>query len=92
MQGVVADKQCTCPASRPMWERYPPTPPAFALRYASGFGSASQSPFPGEGCRAGASAEAGMCSLNPFHCGENEIQARLITSASVGASPAALTI
>ena len=25
--GVVADKQCTCPASRPMRERYPPTPP-----------------------------------------------------------------
>src|SRR5438876_3752051 len=25
--GVVADKQCTCPASRLMWERYPPTPP-----------------------------------------------------------------
>jgi len=28
--GVVADKQCTCPASKLMWERYPPTPPAFA--------------------------------------------------------------
>ncbi len=28
--GVVADKQCTCPASKFMWERYPPTPPAFA--------------------------------------------------------------
>ncbi len=25
--GVVADKQCPCPASRPMRERYPPTPP-----------------------------------------------------------------
>src|SRR6266540_7128281 len=25
--GVVADKQCTCPASKLMWERYPPTPP-----------------------------------------------------------------
>ena len=25
--GVVADKECTCPASRLMWERYPPTPP-----------------------------------------------------------------
>src|SRR6185503_1178280 len=25
--GVVADKQCTCPASKFMWERYPPTPP-----------------------------------------------------------------
>lgn len=25
--GVVADKQCTCPASKPMRERYPPTPP-----------------------------------------------------------------
>ena len=25
--GVVADKQCTCPASRLMWARYPPTPP-----------------------------------------------------------------
>jgi hypothetical protein len=24
--GVVADKQCTCPASKLMWERYPPTP------------------------------------------------------------------
>jgi hypothetical protein len=29
--GVVADKQCTCFASRLMWERYPPTPPAFAV-------------------------------------------------------------
>src|SRR5262245_11965278 len=27
--GVVADKQCTCPASKLMWERYPPTPPIF---------------------------------------------------------------
>ena len=25
--GVVADKQCTCLASKLMWERYPPTPP-----------------------------------------------------------------
>src|SRR5439155_10678253 len=25
--GVVADKECACPASKPMWERYPPTPP-----------------------------------------------------------------
>ena len=24
--GVVADKQCTCLASKVMWERYPPTP------------------------------------------------------------------
>ena len=47
--GVVADKQCTCPASKLMRERYPPTP--------------------------------------PFHCGENEIQASLISSASVGATP-----
>ncbi len=47
--GVVADKQCTCPASRLMRERYPPAP--------------------------------------PFHCGENEIQASLINSASVGATP-----
>jgi hypothetical protein len=46
--GVMADKQCTCPASKPMWERYPPTP--------------------------------------PFHCGENEIQASLISLASVGAT------
>ena len=38
--GVVADKQCTCFASRLMWERYPPTP-AFA-----------RSSAPGEGCRA----------------------------------------
>ena len=30
--GVVADKQCTCPASKVMWERYPPTPPIFILR------------------------------------------------------------
>ena len=27
LKGVVADKQCTCPASRLMWERYPPAPP-----------------------------------------------------------------
>src|SRR6266545_3649072 len=25
--GVVADKQCACPASKLMWERYPSTPP-----------------------------------------------------------------
>ena len=31
LPGVVADKECTCPASKPMRERYPPTPPAFAL-------------------------------------------------------------
>src|SRR6266508_4186428 len=42
--GVVADKKCTCPASKLMWERYPPTP--------------------------------------PFHCGERDIQASLISSAS----------
>ncbi len=51
--GVVADKQCTCPASRLMWARYPPTP--------------------------------------PFHCGENEIQASPISSASVGATPTPAT-
>src|SRR5258706_2187813 len=51
--GVVADKQCTCPASKLMWECYPPTP--------------------------------------PFHCGENEIQASLISSASVGATPTPAT-
>ena len=28
--GVVADKQCTCLASKLMRERYPPIPPAFA--------------------------------------------------------------
>src|SRR5258706_1143302 len=30
--GVVADKQCTCPASKLMWEHYPPTPPISQLR------------------------------------------------------------
>ena len=50
--GVVADKQCTCPASKLMWERYPPTPPAFARCGAAG-----------EGCRAVARrAEAGITS------------------------------
>src|ERR1043165_3796479 len=39
--GVVADKQCTCFASRLMWERYPPAPPAFVRCAAAG-----------EGCRA----------------------------------------
>src|SRR5260221_13376872 len=52
--GVVADKQCTCFASKLMWERYPPTP--------------------------------------PFYRGENEIQASLISSASVGATPTPATI
>ena len=51
--GVVVDKQCTCPASKLMRERYPPTP--------------------------------------PFYCGENEIQASLISSASVGATPTPAT-
>ena len=51
--GVVADKQCTCPASKLIWGRYPSTP--------------------------------------PFHCGENEIQASLISSASVGATPTPAT-
>ncbi len=51
--GVVADKQCSCPASKLMWEHYPPTP--------------------------------------PFHCGENEIQASLISSVSAGATPAPAT-
>ena len=49
----MADKQCTCLASKLMWEHYPPTP--------------------------------------PFHCGENEIQASLISSASVGATPTPAT-
>ena len=52
-QGVVADKQCTCPASRLMRERYPLTPPS--------------------------------------HCGENEIHASLMRSASVGATPTPAT-
>ena len=48
--GVVADKQCTCPANKLMWERYPPTPPAFARCDAAG-----------EGCRAAARrAKAGF--------------------------------
>src|SRR5688572_2800903 len=51
--GVVADKQCTCPASKLMWERYPPTP--------------------------------------PFHCGENEIQAGLISPVFLGATPTPAT-
>src|SRR2546425_8519741 len=36
--GVVADKQCTCPASKLMWERYPPAPPAFACCTVAGAG------------------------------------------------------
>src|SRR5580704_4394192 len=52
--GVVADKQCTCLASKLMRERYPPD------------------------------------STN-FNCGENEIQASLISSASVGATPTPAT-
>src|ERR1700688_2177580 len=51
--GVVADKQCTCFASKLMRERSPPTP--------------------------------------PFYRGENEIQASLISSASVGATPTPAT-
>ena len=51
--GVVADKQCTCFASKQIWERYPSTP--------------------------------------PFYCGVNEIQASLISSASVGATPTPAT-
>src|SRR5205823_13947535 len=66
--GVVADKQCTCPASRLMWERYPPTPPAFARCDAAG-----------EGCRAAARrAKAGFiapqCAASArranFNCGK----------------------
>src|SRR4051794_30317029 len=30
--GTVADKQCTCLASKLMWERYPPAPPISKLR------------------------------------------------------------
>jgi hypothetical protein len=41
--GVVADKQCTCPASKLMWERYPPTPPSFAW-------NPSLARIPDEGC------------------------------------------
>lgn len=32
LSGAVADKQCTCPASKTIWEHYPPTPPAFDRR------------------------------------------------------------
>jgi len=38
VSGVVADKQCTCPASKFIWERYPSTPPAFARCIAAGEG------------------------------------------------------
>ena len=62
--GVVADKQCTCLASKLMRERYPPIPPAFAK------------------------ASAWRANLNG---GENEIQASLISSASVGATPTPAT-
>ena len=64
LSGVVADKQCTCLASKLMRERYPPIPPAFAK------------------------ASAWRASLN---CGENEIQASPISSASVGATPTPAT-
>src|SRR4030095_3078015 len=40
--GVVADKQCTYPASKLMWERYPPTPPTFARRQPEGEGCPPQ--------------------------------------------------
>src|SRR6266480_7501510 len=50
--GVVADKQCTCFASRLMWERHPPTPPAFA-RYVVA----------SEGCRAEAHRVGGLVPL-----------------------------
>src|SRR5881628_1460072 len=71
-----------------MRERYPPTPPAFARDAVAG-----------EGCRAVArSAKAGITTppagygpASPFHCGENEIQASLISSASVGATPTPAT-
>src|SRR5271168_4377942 len=69
-----------------MWERYPPTPPAFA-RYE----------LAGEDCRAVALANAGLCSSctatagRPFHCGENEIQVSFISSTSVGATPTPAT-
>ena len=64
LPGVVADKQCTCLASKLMRERYPPIPPVFARA------SARQA---------------------NFNCGENEIQASLINSASVGATPTPAT-
>jgi hypothetical protein len=68
--------------------RYPSTPPAFA-RYV----------LAGEGCRAVALAKAGLYRPvlsglrlgKPFHCGENEIQASPISSASVGATPTPAT-
>ena len=37
-------------------------------------------------------AHSGFDPASPFHCGENEIQASLISSASVGATPTPATI
>jgi hypothetical protein len=62
------------------------TPPAFATCISSC-----------EGCRAvaltcvGGLSSARLRLGRPFHCGENEIQASLISSASVGATPTPAT-
>ncbi len=90
-RGVVADKQCTCFASKPMWERYPPTPPAFAQ-------SAARARLPRRSmAKAGdnppsieAMLRASARQAN-FNRGKNEIQASLISSASVGATPTPAT-
>src|SRR2546423_14022395 len=50
--GTVADKQCTCLASKLMWERYPPAPPAFARDVVAS-----------EGCRAEAHRVGGLVPL-----------------------------
>ena len=87
--GVVADKQCTCPASRPMRERYPPTPPAFARRSASGYGSANQQSRSRSSAKAAVAQPTGrsralLASAQQaiFHCGEldQSTEPRLITA------------
>ena len=86
--GVVADKQCTCPASKLMWERYQPS-----------LGVKLRARLPRrntpceDGLRPPALSSFGLASppTPPFRCGENEIQASLISSASVGATPTPAT-
>src|SRR6267378_1896060 len=48
--GVVADKQCTCPASKLMRERYPPTPPAFARKQRRATAGGPTNRVTSEGC------------------------------------------
>ena len=91
--GVVADKQCTCPAGKVMWERYPPTPPSFALSQLTP-GAERRMPSIAFGRRRALPFRLRASDGKPISIAGNSTNAQrpsLISSASVGATPTPAT-